>query len=301
MISVAEWVPSYGDPHTEEESSDYAEVWEHPQCQAVQCSPEGRPALAFVDGVRRGEAWLYMEEGTALAAVYGCGATLSGGYTGIQCKRVFLRPAGCRLVLPQQPGGWSWQPLNLECDDLAEIVLQRRMRCAEAQLALELASQGTAVVLDGPLHGAALLGSGIPLVGYVKTQEKLLLAPEQSGSLSLIQPGQRSSVFRWGERHGCYVRMAQRNRHQHPYFGLIRLETVGEASWARDWLHQVAGWILAFAGVSHLDPRAPQNLQSIAGLERELRRRCGDSALALRAVRQAVAQLQKEERWNESA
>jgi hypothetical protein len=43
-----------------------------------------------------------------------------------------------------------------------------------------------------------------------------------------------------------------------------------------------------FASSPHKDPRAPQNLYPIAGLERELRRRLGDAAWIWRAVRGAA-------------
>jgi hypothetical protein len=43
-----------------------------------------------------------------------------------------------------------------------------------------------------------------------------------------------------------------------------------------------------FASVGHKDPRAPQNLYPIAGLERELRRRLGDPALLYRDLRMAA-------------
>ncbi|MCO6502790.1 MAG: hypothetical protein J5I28_06890, partial [Acidimicrobiales bacterium] len=44
-----------------------------------------------------------------------------------------------------------------------------------------------------------------------------------------------------------------------------------------------------FASALHKDPRAPQNLYPIGGLERELRHRLGDRDLAVRALRRAAA------------
>lgn len=295
MISVSEWVPSYGDPHQLDDDQEYATVWEHSHLQAVDCGLVARPLLAFVDGVRRGEALLYLDESTALAGVLGVGAAVPGsGYAGVRVERVFLR---CQeLGLPSQPGGWNWRSLSIPLDLNPEMALQRAMRQAEAEVGLELSRQGYTVVLDGPMQVASRR-----TLGYVKTQQRLLLPPEQARGLRQLGPGQRSSLFAWGEKHGCYVRLGRLVGHQHPYHSLVRLETIGEAQASRALLHEAAGWLPDFAGVAHLDPRAPQNLQPIAGLEKELRRRCGDSGLALRAVRQAVAELQKEERWSESA
>ena len=44
-----------------------------------------------------------------------------------------------------------------------------------------------------------------------------------------------------------------------------------------------------FASAAHKDPRAPQNLYPIAGLERELRRRLGNPLLLFRALRAQAA------------
>src|SRR5690606_27259422 len=52
---------------------------------------------------------------------------------------------------------------------------------------------------------------------------------------------------------------------------------------------RVAATVPRFATQPHNDPRAPQNLHPIAGLERELRRRLGDQALLERALREAAA------------
>ena len=43
-----------------------------------------------------------------------------------------------------------------------------------------------------------------------------------------------------------------------------------------------------FASQGHKDPRAPQNLYPIGGLEKELKRRLGDPRLWYRALRTAV-------------
>ena len=282
MISVSEWVPSYGDPHELSESGQSAEIWEHAQLEALDCPPQPL-ALAFVDGVRRGEAVLYLKEHTALAAAFGVGSVLPGGRFGPSLiARVFARHP--QVELPAQAGGWSWSSLDVPAEMEPELAVHKAMREAEARLAAQLEQEW--VILDGPL--SAPLPAGI---GYVKTQARTLLEPEQEQRLSLLQPGQRSSLFRLGEKQACYVRLAPLRGPSHPYFALVRLEVFGEAEWARQRLHRVAGALPAYAGVAHIDPRAPQNLQPIAAMEKDLRRRLGDAGLALRAVRAAVAQL----------
>jgi hypothetical protein len=53
--------------------------------------------------------------------------------------------------------------------------------------------------------------------------------------------------------------------------------------------HVVTASLPRYASARHKDPRAPQNLYPIGGLERELRRRLGDSDLAVRALKIAAA------------
>ena len=59
---------------------------------------------------------------------------------------------------------------------------------------------------------------------------------------------------------------------------------------------RAAGWLLGFASALHRDARAPVNLTPIAGLERHLHRLQGDARLALRAVREAVLESNREGR-----
>jgi hypothetical protein len=50
---------------------------------------------------------------------------------------------------------------------------------------------------------------------------------------------------------------------------------------------RVSATLPRYASARHKDPRAPQNLYPIGGLERELRHRLGDKEMAMRALRRA--------------
>ena len=52
---------------------------------------------------------------------------------------------------------------------------------------------------------------------------------------------------------------------------------------------RVAATLPRYASEPHKDPRAPQNLYPIGGLERELRHRLGDAGVLYRALRKASA------------
>ena len=83
-----------------------------------------------------------------------------------------------------------------------------------------------------------------------------------------------------------------------PWAGIARLEMpsgIGRDA-AVEAAERAAGWLPGFASVLHRDARAPVNLTPIAGLERHLHRRQGDARLALRAVREALLECNREGR-----
>lgn len=286
VITAAEWAPEYGDPH---QAGGEAGVEATP-CEPfafVPCPvPDPRPQLAFVDGVRQVEAQLYVGPHFGLAGVLAAGAvtpTPQGlRIEEVRVQRLTIVGGNGKAELPPQPGGWQWEAHSIEDPgpDAPLQELQRRMREQELELALHLTGQGLTVVLDGPLSA----GAAGNLVGYVKTQAQRLLPQDLHDQVGDLPAHHRTTHFTWSDRTGCYLRLVPPPPGSHPWFGIVRLETGGDPAL----LHTVGGALQAFAGVSHIDPRAPQNLQAVAGLEKEMRRRCGDRALGTRAVRAAV-------------
>ena len=74
--------------------------------------------------------------------------------------------------------------------------------------------------------------------------------------------------------------------------GIVQCEAA--TSLQIDEVRRIAGRTAAVlpvvASEPHVDPRAPQNLVPIGGLERVLRHRMGDPGLVLRHLREAVAE-----------
>ena len=107
-----------------------------------------------------------------------------------------------------------------------------------------------------------------------------------------LAAGERTPLFRIGSerfRWSWYLRLP--GPATHAWWGIVRCEAAGELTLedavARADL--VAATLPRFASQPHNDPRAPQNLHPIAGLERELKRRLGDPLLLERALREAAA------------
>ena len=83
-----------------------------------------------------------------------------------------------------------------------------------------------------------------------------------------------------------YPRRAAEGR---PAGGLVRCEIDADVNptEAARVATRVSATLPRYASARHKDPRAPQNLYPIGGLERELRRRLGDKEMAMRALRRA--------------
>ncbi len=146
------------------------------------------------------------------------------------------------------------------------------------------AAEDDLLVVDGPLEGRTSIDR---IVGYIKSQHSRYLPVELNAMVRWLAPGQRTPVFLidtgW-DRYSWYLRLP--SPHGSPWAGMVRLE----ASSLLDpsaviTLAKVTQRVLGrYASDAHKDPRAPQNLYPIAGLERHLRHRLGDRRIVYRAL-----------------
>ncbi len=148
--------------------------------------------------------------------------------------------------------------------------------------------------MDLPRGGQRRPGrADLPVVGFVKTHYRALLPPEQHARVPALAPGERTSLFRKRDTYCAYLRLAPRSATAGPWAGIVRVE-VPASTGLREAVHvadRVSASLPRYAGVAHVDPRAPQNLQPIGALERHLRHLLSDEGLAARAVRTAVARV----------
>ncbi|KAA0233572.1 MAG: hypothetical protein EDR02_13105 [Actinobacteria bacterium] len=307
-VFVEGWEATYGSPYLidpdEEEGPDLEPLEDGDGELAFHGGAGGFDGpVAFVDGVRRGEAHLYMTFGSdmarGVAGAHGCGSVVTApgerpAFHDCNASRMVIWGSGQYAELPAQPGGWRWSAHSISSPDpnapLAE--LQQRMRSAEGALAEDLCAEGHLTVVDGPLN--YVRSRDLPVIGYVKTHYRRLLPPELHARVPGLQSGQRTSLFsKRPDIYSCYLRIAPRARSAGPWSGVVRIEIPASAGLAAavDRADRAAATLPRFAGVAHVDPRAPQNLQPISALEAHLRRQLGDGALASRAVNDAVVQL----------
>jgi hypothetical protein len=176
--------------------------------------------------------------------------------------------------------------------DPLSLALQQRLTDAEVQLALLFRAQNPAsddlLVVDGPLRGRTHLDR---TVGYIKTHHASYLPAAQAAVVGALQPGQRTPVFTMGtswRRHSWYLALP--GSHGAPWSGVVRLECSADLppAQATPLADLTARLLPPLASSAHKDPRAPQNLVPIGGLERELRRRLGDQQLLYRSLRAAA-------------
>jgi hypothetical protein len=259
--------------------------------------------VLLVDGVRRTDASVWTDEGDGdsypgLAVSYAAGVVrcdLRGGeaaLVGAQVRRSLFTasPTATDLACGQV----RYRVHRVSAGELPQ--LSAAVQTPLARLETEVAGQaratvddpGDLLVLDGPLRGRTDLARA---VGYVKTHHKRYLPAPLNAVVTALAPGQRSPIFELGTSWGCltwYLRLAGGSGA--PWSGLARLECAADLPVAKAVaLADLSVVTLPrFASSAYKDPRAPQNLIPIAGLEQRLRARLGDATVLHRALTRAA-------------
>jgi hypothetical protein len=307
--TVDPWDPSYGiavgDDIDGRESSARLDLdVEMPAAQWRAVRPETSAALPsavlFLDGVRRIDARVWVH-GTEAQPTPGIVASLAAGLVrcdgaasvvGMQLDRSLYTAAANATDLKTRHATYRHRPTRPGLDELS-LGVQRRLSEVEVELAGAWRRQSSLVdddllVCDGPLHGRTNL---VRTVGYVKTHQTSYLPEEQMRVVAGLGSGERSPVFTMGtswQRRSWYLRLPGASRS--PWSAIVRLEC--SADLAADEsvaLADLTARVLPpLASAPHKDPRAPQNLVPIGGLERQLRHRLGDVNVLYRSLRSTL-------------
>jgi hypothetical protein len=187
-----------------------------------------------------------------------------------------------------EPGGDPDAPL---------FGLQKAMMAQEAALASRIAAgKAELVLVDGRL--GFLDATRSPVVGVVKRFVRAYLDPDEDALLPRLSPGERTPLFGLVyegqplERYAWYTRLVRSRPEWHDHAGLVRCEVrvAMGLDGARSLADRVSTLLPRFAG-RPFDPRFPQNLAPVAGLERFLQHRLGHRGLIRRAL---IARLAEE-------
>lgn len=310
-LFVEGWAPEYGAPFEPDEQLAPAEGSIDPTVESTDWAPlegvdDGCEHVAFVDGVRRVDARLLMDDPAngptpGICGTFAVGATRwhrrdrRSEVTDVRVERWAVLANGQLGELPAVELEPPYRITTTASDDPSHLVkeLHTRMRRAEGELASALAAD-VFVVADGPLNQPL---APLPVVGYIKSHRRTYLPPQLNAVIAELAPGQRTPLFTIAadrpdvSRYSWYVRLAMLPG-GHSWSGVVRCEASGRL--ARDEVRTIAdrtAALLPLVGSEpHVDPRAPQNLVPIGALERELRHRMGDPGLVYRALRRAVAE-----------
>lgn len=262
---------------------------------------DGIPIVAFVDGVRRIDARLLLDEAggpvPGICGSFGVGAVIwnrperRSEIDHVVVERRAILAGGKAPELPPLPLGIIYRPSSIADDDPSALIgaFHDAMRRAESHLAEELGRSGYFVIADGPLYEY----TDVAKMGFIKSHRRSYLPESHAPIIGALTDGHRTPLFTIGasgfRRYSWYVRLVPRGT-AHSWAGIARCE----ASAALDRATVVAiadrsaAVLPTVASEPHIDPRAPQNLVPIGALERDLRRRLGDPGLVLRALRTAL-------------
>ena len=321
-FTVESWAPEYGSsidadaPVGEPEATVDCDV-ELPAARWRPLAPDAAAGRAdtvlFVDGVRRIDARIWIPAGDAsrmgICASYAAGVVRCDRLARIEqvaVERAVLAPAPVESVVLGRGGAYQAVTVASDAIDDLTLELQRRLGALEVR-AIESAERADLVVVDGHLRGR----EDVPrAIGYIKSHRASYLSAETAGVVARLAPGERTPLFvvqgSWS-RFSWYLRLPAGTPPStasgaaagsglgggalgHPWAGIVRCELAAShpLDEARRLADRASATLPRYASAPHKDPRAPQNLYPIGGLEQELRRRLGDRDLLYRDLLRAA-------------
>ena len=277
--------------------------------------PSGDPPqiVDIIDGVRCVDAHAMSNtaSGALAPALFGsCAAGVvrcESGKAKILMDRDFVRLERCYLqsgataedlIVPLGPNELRYRailvPAAVKASHLVRT-LNNKMLAAEAALTSKLsADPRTITLVDGPLRTQP---AARRVAGYVKRTANWYLGPKELAIFDDLDVGDRTPLFRLStaakpgrDRLTWYMRIADLGPHVLPIASVMRLETwatlgVEQAAKLAD---ELALILPRLAGSRLHDPRAPQNLTPVRGLEDMLHRLLGDREWLRRRIGAAL-------------
>lgn len=302
------WTPDHGmgfEARLDETPASADPSVETADWSAPIATPDPRPGpIWFVDGVRRIELRVLADddEGRRAPGLFGswavgsvcCDGRAAFGEHDVGRSVVLgggLRPDRVRIEVGSHALVYEPRSEAGSDPDTPLHGLQEAMRRAEASIAARLASaDGRLVLADGPLKTLRDETSS-PVVGVVKRFVRAYLDPEHDALLARLAPGERTPLFGLAyegdplERYAWYTRLVDVRSTWHDHAGLVRCELRAGfgLDHARELADRVSGLLPRYAGRAS-DPRHPQNLAPVGGLETWLQHRMGHRGLIRRAL-----------------
>ncbi len=305
-ITVSAWDPSYADSsesmtHAARAKLDLALELPPHAWEPITASPDvpPPPRVMLVDGVRRLDARVDIAlDGhppqPGLCASYAAGVVVCD-LAGRVPTANLAHSTIARGLFSQEPGEGMhagrlahYAPQRVTVQEPADLINAVQDRLSAIEVAVSTRAQPTdsdLLVLDGALRRRGHLPRA---VGYIKSHQRSYLPDELHSVVGGLSAGQRTPIFglatTW-QRHSWYLRLPGGG--DNAWAGIARLEASADLSVRAvvELANASARVLPQLSSAPHKDPRAPQNLTPIAGLERALRMKLGDPTLLLRRLR----------------
>jgi len=315
-VSFDSWRLMNLDNHLIEESEEIGDVKvETDHWRPIDGKPVKRMKIGFIDGVRRTENMVYVEDPEEMLVVEGAFVSVGAGAITLEfgrlntleeafkraiVKRYFLLRENINSAKPKLRFITSAGTIEFEVKhtkkELSPFV-NDLMANLEALVAESVYKEGEAELLitDGTLH-FNVKRKGLPFIGYVKKHKRIYLYPEHYEVLRKLKVGQRTPLvlihsqptteengrtdkfdkFTW------YVKLSEGEGIN----SVARLEVPAEIGVEKAIeLADLSAYIVPkFASVEFSDRRAPQNLIPIRYLENYLRRHLGCQSLIRKLI-----------------
>jgi hypothetical protein len=321
-FAVDGWDPAYGNAFDAEDGDPSAESAQAVDVNVETAEVDWKPirsekslvhpgALLFVDGVRRIDARVWIDPSdsvetpqpsicASIAAGVVCCCAGRAHTVMVEKRRLLVTTSTHATDIVASAATWKVAHATVPTGQtlMTALSLGLQKRLGELELATALAARVARsghgpdldpdlLVIDGPLRGRGHVPRAL---GYIKTHRTTYLPAQLNVIVGALQPGERTPVFLLGtgwDRHSWYLRLPAVSRA--PWAGVVRVECSADLSTCE---------VIALANISQRvlfphaskefrDPRAPQNLTPIGGLEHDLRHRLGDSRLLLRTLQAA--------------
>jgi hypothetical protein len=309
-LFVDAWDPSYGTGMEQAEDgpseSSSAKLDTEVEIPADSWSPISPPSTVavpevvhLIDGVRRIDAHVSIDGDVqaypGVAASYAAGSVTCDLKSRVAAIGTVGLRRGLFSAAPNLEslgaGASRYEAVLCESPDLKKLigVLQQSVLALESDVSHKISRGDDLLVVDGPLRNRQDLPR---VLGYVKTHQKRYLPDRLYKVVGALQPGQRSPIFMLGTQWNVYTwYLRLPGPPGSAWAGIVRIECSTSLSIkAAVELADISAVALPrFASCAYKDPRAPQNLIPIAGLERRLRSMLGDARLLHRTLVKAAA------------
>ncbi len=307
-LRLRAWSPDYDSAGGErgEASGDVDTDVEVPAAAWAPRRPTIGPdrSILVVDGVQRIDAFGELDGvdgpdgggGPPVPVVFASvgAAAVRAGLGGAVLVDPRLDRVACSAADPGPTDPYRWRVCGATGAALVEAVGRARQELEVAVTAAAaaglLGGRDELVVVDGPLRGGEHQHGGA-VVGYVKSHEVSYLPPGPEAVIAALAPGERTPLFAVASRRqrwSWYARLP--GPHQRGWDGIVRGEASSGVSLAEavTLADRATATLPLYASSPVKDPRAPQNLVPIGGLERLLRHRLGEREVLERRLRRSL-------------